>query len=62
MQVAQHDVRGKPADEWQRLLPALRLADHFDVDFGREDHPHPGPHQRMVINNHDTNGHPFPLV
>ena len=44
-------------DQRDRLGAVLGLADHLDVVAGVEDHAEAGPHQRLVVGDHDPDGH-----
>jgi hypothetical protein len=43
------DVAGQP----DRLVAVGRLADHLQAGLGVQDHPEPGPHQRLVVGDQD---------
>ncbi|CAN5198653.1 hypothetical protein BH18ACT4_BH18ACT4_09270 [soil metagenome] len=39
--------------------PVGCFGDHLDVGFGLEDHSEAGPHELLVVGQHDTDGHGF---
>ena len=41
-----------------RLVAVGGLADHLDVGLGVEQRPEPGPHQRLVVGEHDADHGP----
>ena len=52
-----HHARRRPAcrraaAQPQRLGAVAGLADHLHVRLGGQDHPEPGPHQRLVVDDH----------
>ena len=47
--VHQHDIRPQRRRLGHRLVAVRRLAHHVDVRLDLEDHPEPGPHQRLVV-------------
>jgi hypothetical protein len=49
-------VAGQP----DRLAAVGGLADHLEVGLGVQDHPEPGPHQRLVVGDQDPD-HRWPL-
>ena len=61
VQVAQHDVGHEFADQRQRVLAAVGLADDFDVGLARQNHAHPCAHQCVVIDHENADGHPCHL-
>ncbi len=48
------------ADDGQRLEPVGRLAHDLEVGLGADDHGESGAHERLVVDDHDPNGHAAP--
>ena len=42
----------------ERLQAVARLADDLDVGLRLEDHPEAGAHERLVVDDQDSNAHP----
>ena len=55
--VHQHHVGPRPGDQVDGVAPVGRLADHVDVGLALEDHPEPGAHHRLVVDQHDADRH-----
>jgi hypothetical protein len=51
--VHQYHVGPVPLDRVDGLDPGRRLGDHLDP-VGGQDHPEPGPDQRLVVGDHHT--------
>ena len=59
--VHEHHVGLCALGEGDRLGAVRRLADDIDVRLGLEDHAEAGPHQRLVVDDHDPDAaHPMP--
>ena len=56
LDVHEHDI----GSSWRvsdGLVAVARFADDFDVVLGLEDHPEPGSNHRLVVDEHDADGH-----
>jgi hypothetical protein len=58
--VHEHDVGPDVPGQPHRLGPIGRLPDHLEARLGVQDHPEPGPHQRLVVGDQDPDGHGAP--